>query len=149
DSPLLQQQGERIDSSKIAFRVVGSAWIAEAGTYAVRHDGTALQVTPFESEIDPEIVIPSDALTLTTTHITQGAELAVGSHVSTRSGDLEISGAGFVEHLTARPIGVEQTWEFPTALTGAGDLVVTLEASGAPFAAQTASGLHFGAPGHL
>jgi hypothetical protein len=87
------------------------------------------------------------ALQLETTAITRGGRVLTGGALARAEGTTVVVARGAVEEqLENRAGGVEQRWRLATRPAGAGDLTVSVRASGLAWVGATAGGLHFGDP---
>lgn len=86
-------------------------------------------------------------LALETTAVTRGAQRLAGPAQVRAEGSAVVVARGEVEErLENGAAGVEQRWHLAGRPAGAGDLVVSVRASGLSYAGATAGGLHFGDP---
>jgi hypothetical protein len=134
------------DDGAVAFRKEGAELVAESAAHGVRvTDGIAV-VT---AKVSGQATTP---LALETTEISRG-ELqsipAARGQAIGAAGEVAIDRGVAIEELKNRVDGVEQSWRFAAAPEGAGDLVVGIAASGAPYLSETAHGLHFGKAGQI
>jgi len=135
--------GAVIQQVHFAFREEGGAFHAGHPTHAVvaGRDGR-VELTAYAPE-------RGSKLALRTAEISRRGERAGGPPQARLEddGSLVLERGPVAEHLANTRRGLHQSWLFPLAPEGRGDLVVRMAATGARFQGETASGLHFRDPG--
>ena len=126
-----------------AFRPDGRAYVAFGDAHEIR---ALAGKNAFVAVHCDEAACIEASFEFETAAIERGTEVIRGVAAQARVGDhgeLVIEREGFEERLVNEASGVEQSWTFPRAPSGQGDLLVEVSVEGHEFAGVTAGGLHF------